>query len=161
MMFRFFLSNGTHYRERLRSFPFAEEFMSSEILVVCVDHTDHIVGVCGIRSLFNIAVLYISEDYRGQGVGSQLLKKAVEIAEKRPPNFVTATISSENAAIFHILCKLGFEEVLFLKRSNQILMMTSSTHMGKLAFPLFRAAGDILPNYLLSLVHSLLYKRTL
>ena len=160
-MLKFFLSNGTYYREKLRLFPFAEEFTSSRVLVVCTEDIDHIVGVCGIRSLFNIAVLYISENYRGQGMGSQLLKKAIEIAEKRPPNFVTATISSENAAIFHILCKLGFKEVLFLKKSNQILMVSSSTHMGKLACALFRGIGDILPNYLLSFVHLLLYARTL
>jgi len=160
-MLKFFLSNGVYFREKLRFFPFAAEFMSSRFLVVCTQDNDNIVGVCGIRSLFNIAVLYISENHRGQGTGSRLLKTAVEIAEKRPPYFVTATISSENAVIFHILCKLGFKEVLFLKRSRQILMVASSTLAGKLACAFFCAIGDILPNYLLSYIHLLLYTRTL
>ena len=158
---KFFLSNGEYFKEKLQFLPFAKEFMSSRLLVICTEGGDKIVGVCGVRSLLNIAVLYVRKNYRGGGVGSRLLKRTIEAAEKRPPNFVTATISSENAVIFHILCKLGFKEVLFLKKSRQVLMVTSTTRMGRLACGCFHMIGLLLPNNLLSYVHSWLYARTL
>lgn len=158
---KFFLTNGEYFKEKLQFFPFAKEFMSSRLLVVCTEDVDKIVGVCGVRSLLNIVVLYVRKNYRGHGVGSRLMKKTIEAAEKWPPNFVTATISSENTVIFHILCKLGFKEVLSLQKSRQILMVTSSTRMGRLACRFFRMIGLLLPDNLLSYVHLWLYARTL
>ena len=158
---KFLLSNGEYFRERLQGFPFAREFVSSKLLVVCIDGVDKIVGVCGVRSLLNIAVSYVRKDYRGRGIGSRQLKIAIEAAEKRLPYFVTGTVSSENVVAFHIDCKLGFKEVLFLKKSRQRLMVTSTTRMGRLACAFFRVIGLLLPNNLLSYVHLCLYKESL
>jgi len=158
---KFLLGTGEYFSKRLQDFPFVREFVSSKLLVVCTDDAGKIVGVCGVRSLLNTVVVYIRRNYRGRGVGSRLMKKAIEAAEKRPPNFVTATISSENAVISHVLCKLGFKEILFLKKSRQVLMVTSTTHIGKLACAFFRMIGLLLPNYFLSYVHLWLYAITL
>ena len=158
---KFFLSNGKYFAERLQGLPFATEFASSKILVVCTDAAGRIAGVCGIRSLFNIAVLYVRKDYRGKGIGFQLLKKAIETAERQPPNFVTATIAANNAVIFHILCKLGFKQVLFLSKSHQILMVTSATRMGRLACAFLQGVRLLFSDKLISYVHFWLYTRTL
>ena len=157
---KFFLSNGEYFKEKLQFLPFASEFTSSKILVVCTDDANKIAGVCGIRSLLNIAVLYVCKEYRGQGLGPRLLKGAIEIAQRNPPNFVTATIASRNAAILHILLKLGFRKVLHLNKSHQILMVSCSTRMGKLAWILSRAICRLLPNRFLSYIHLLLHTRT-
>ena len=157
---KFFVSTGEYFKQRLQGYPYAQEFVSSRLLVVCTDGADKIAGVCGIRSLFNIAVLYISKDYRGYGIGTRLLSKAVKAAEKRPPNFVSATIAAENDVILHILLKLRFRQVLFLEKSRQRLMVSSSTFMGKLAGAVFRVIGLAVPNYVLSFIHSLFYIRT-
>lgn len=159
-LLKFFLSNGEYFKEKLQFLPFASEFTSSKILVVCTDDADKIAGVCGIRSLLNIPVMYICKEYRGQGLGLRLLKTAVEIAQRNPPNFVVATISSRNAAILHIVLKLGFRKALYLNKSHQILIVSCSTRMGKLACVLFRAIGRLLPNRFLSYVHLWLYART-
>jgi len=158
---KFFLSNGEYFRERLRGFPFASSFVPSELLVVCIDDADRIVGVCGVRSWLNIAVSYVREDYRGRGIGSRQLKIAIEVAEKRPPYFVTGTVSSENAVALHVNRKLGFKEVLFLKKSRLILMVTCRTRMGRLACAFFCLIGLLLPNNFLSYVHWSLYSKSL
>lgn len=147
--------------EKLRSFPFAEEFISSRILVVCMGDSDKIAGVCGIRGLFNTAVSYVNEDYRGHGIGSLQLKMAIEAAEKRPPYFVTGTVSADNVMALHIDHKLGFREVLFLKRTRQFLMVTTTTRMGRLAHACFRVVGHLLPNNIWSYVHWRLYNMSL
>ena len=165
---KFFLSNGEYFRERLQDFPFERmharargEFMSSKLLVVCMDDVGKIVGVCGIRSLFNIAVSYVREDYRGHGIGSRQLKLAIQAAEKRPPYFVTGTVSSDNIVAYHIDRKLGFREVLFLKKTRQILLVTTNTRMGRLACASFRVIGHLFPNNVWSYVHWRLYERSL
>lgn len=162
VLMKFFLSNGEYLREKLQVFPFAREFVSSRLLVVCTDDVGKIVGACGVRGLLNTAFfIYVRKNYRGRGVGSRLLKKAIEVAEKRPPNFVTATISSENVVISHMVCKLGFKEVLFLKKSRQVLLVTSTTRIGRLACGFFRMVGLLLPDNFLLYVHLWLYARTL
>ena len=158
---KFLLSNGEYFRERLQGFPIAREFVSSKLLVVCIDDVDKIVGVCGVRSLFNIAVSYVRKDYRGRGIGTRQLKIAIEAAEKRPPYFATGTVSSENVVALHVDRKLGFREVLFLKKTRQILMVTYNTRMGRLACASFRVIGHLLPNNIWSYVHWRLYEKSL
>jgi len=158
---KFVLSNGKYFRDKLQSFPFAKEFVSSKVLVVCIDDYDNIVGVCGIRSPFNVAVSFVRKDYRGIGVGSRQLKLAIKAAEKRPPYFVTSTVSSENVRVFHIGNKIGFREVFTLKRTNQVLRVSTTTRMGRLAYVFFYVIGHVLPNNILSYVHWHLYNRSL
>jgi len=158
---KFLLSNGGYFRERLQGFTWAREFVSSKILVVCIDDMDKIVGVCGIRSLFNIAVYYVREDYRGRGIGSRQLKIAIQAAEKRPPYFATGMVSSENVVALHAGRKLGFREALFLKKTRQILMVSTNTRMGRLAWVSFRVIGHLLPNNLWTYVHRRLYEKSL
>ena len=165
---KFLLSNGEHFKGRLKDFPFARmhararaEFMSSKLLVACKDDMGKIVGVCGIRSFFNIAVSYVREDYRGRGIGSRQLKIAIQAAEKRPPYFATGTVSSENVVALHVDRKLGFREVLFLKKTRQILMVTTNTRMGRLACASFSVIGHLLPNNFWSYIHWRLYEKSL
>lgn len=159
---RFVVSNGERFRERLRNIPLnPEEFLSSSLVVVCLNDADEIVGAAGIRSFFNIAVSYVREDYRGHGIGSKQLQIAIEAATRRPPYFATGTVYAENVVALHVDRKLGFREVLFLKKTRQFLLVTTTTRMGKLAYALFRLAGYLFPNTLWSHLHWSLYNRSL
>ena len=147
-------------RTRVQSFPFASEFASSSLLIVCVNDGD-IVALCGIRGLLNTLVLYVREGYRSRGIGLQILSQSVEAARKRKLDFVTLSVSSDNTIAFRLYKRVGFSEVLSLSRSSQILMMLPLTCAGELMFQVFRFARLALPSMLLFHIHRWLYKRTL
>ena len=161
MIVKFLLSNGEYFREKVGGFPLAREFTLSGLLVVCTENDERVVAACGIRGLLNSLVLYVKEGYRGRRVGAQLLRKTIQAAEKRQLAFVTLSVSSANVVAFHLYSKCGFKEVLFLRKSSQILMMLPLTFRGKLVCAIFRMIGSLLPNTFLSYLHLWLYNRTL
>jgi len=157
---KFLLINGEYFTEKKRDFPTPEEFASSRLLVVCTKNDDNIVGACGIRSLLNILVLYVKKDHRGRGVGTELLRKTIQEAEKRRLGFITLSLSSNNIVAFRLYCRFGFKEVMFLRKSDLILMMLPLTSVGKLAYAFFHMVRFLLPNTFLTYVHTWLYKGT-
>lgn len=161
MIMKFLLSNREYYEKKGLDFPVAQELASSKLLVVCTERDEKIVAACGMRGLLNVLVLYVREGYRGQGIGTQLLKKTIQAAEKRRLGFITLSVSSDNVVAFHLYCKFGFREVLFLRKSHKILMILPLTLIGEIAYAFFRMMHFILPNTFLSYVHSWLYRKTL
>lgn len=157
---KFLLSNGEYSKKKGLNFPVAQELASSKVLVVCTIG-EKIVAACGMRSLLNILVLYVREGYRGQGIGTQLLTKTIQAAEKRRLGFITLSVSSGNIVAFRLYCKFGFKEVMVLRKSRQVLMMLPLTLMGKLTYAFFHTLRFLLPNTFLLFVHSWLYRRTL
>lgn len=91
---------------------------------------------------------------------AQLFEKTLRVDEKRRLGFLTLTVSPDNMAS-HIVNKFGIKELVFLKKSRQKLMVTSTTRMGRLACAFFRMIGLLLPNTFLSYVHLWLYRKTL
>ena len=161
MTMKFLLSNGEYSRKNGLDFPVAQELATSKLLVVCTEADEKIVAVCGIRSLLNVLVLHVREGYRRQGIGTQLLTRAIQAAEKRRLGFITLSVSSDNVVAFHLYCKFGFKEVMVLRKSRQVLMMLPLTLMGKLTYAFFHMPCLLLPNTFLLFVHSWLYRRTL
>lgn len=53
--------------------------------------------------------LIISDSYHNQGIGFELVKHLIEIAQKENIKLITATILSENKGMIHICEKLGFK----------------------------------------------------
>ena len=158
---KFLLSNGEYFKEKVLDFPFAQEFVSSKLLVACTDQDGKIMAVCGIRSLLNILVLYVQERYRNRGVGAQILIKMIRAVERRRLAFVTLSVSSNNRIAFHLYRKMGFRQVLFLRKSRQILMILPLSFVGKLAYAFFYMIRFSFPNVLVSYIHFWLYRRTL
>jgi len=157
---RFLLSNGEHMKTQVSDLPFASEFTSSSLLVVCANDNNKIVAACGIRGLLNTLVLYVREDYRSRGVGSQTLNQTIKAARERGLDFVTLTVDCDNTVAFRLYDRLGFKEVVSLKRSNQILMMLPLTYAGRLLFNTFSAALLVFPEALLFQAHRWLYRIT-
>jgi len=86
----------------LANIPWANVFLPSKILVVGVDDKSNVVAVCGVRSLFNILTLYVCEQCRGLGIGSQILKKTIGMARERRLGFILL-------GFFMIMCALFVE----------------------------------------------------
>jgi len=159
--FKFFLSSGEYLREKIKFFSPDQELMSSRLLVVCQEPEEKIVGACGIRGPLNVLFLYVKESYRNRGLGTQLLGKALQAAKERHLSFVTLTVSADSHVALNLYRRFGFQEVLFLAKSRQILMMHPLTRMGKLAYAFFSALRFLRPHNFLFYAHGLLYRRTL
>jgi len=157
---KFLLSDGKHLKEKVRSFPLAEELASSGLLVVGAKNDDTIVAACGIRSMLNILVLYVARGYRGHGVGAQVLRTTIHAAERRGLNFITLSVSPDNVAALYLYSKSGFRQVVFLEKTRLMVMMLPLTFVGKLAHVFFRLTS-LLPNTFLAYVHTWLYKQTI
>lgn len=157
---QFLLSDGKHLKEKVRSFPLAEELASSGLLVVGMKNNDKVVAACGIRSMLNVLVLYVARGYRGHGVGAQVLRATIHAAERRGLNFITLSVSPDNVAALYLYSRSGFRQVVFLEKTRLMVMMLPLTFVGKLAYVFFRLTS-LLPNTFLAYVHTWLYKRTI
>jgi len=157
---KFLLGDGKRFREKVQNFPFADEFASSGLLVIGTKNDNAVVAACGIRSVLNVLVLYVERGLRGYGVGAQVLRATIDSAGKRRLHFVTLSVSPSNAAALHLYLKAGFRQVVFLEKSQLVIMVLPLTFVGKLAHIFFRVAS-LLPNTLLAYVHTGLYKRSI
>jgi GNAT superfamily N-acetyltransferase len=157
---RFLLSDGEHMRTQVQEFPFAPEFASSSLLIVCANNDNRVAAACGIRGLLNTLVLYVREGYRNRGIGSQTLSQTIMAARRRKLDFVTLSVSNDNLVAFSLYKGFGFREVLSLKRSSQILMMLPLTGVGRLIFGTLGFVRPLVPNDLVFYAHRWLYGRT-
>lgn len=158
---KFLVTNGKNLSKEVSRFPLGREFAVSSLLVVCVTDTGEIVGVCGIRSLLNVLVLFVKDNYRNRGVGTQLLRRAIEKAEMQRLGFITLSVTYDNVIALRLYRKFGFEEALYLRQSRKVLMIRPLVSKRRFLCTFFRNIGLLLPNGLLALVHSWLYGRTL
>jgi RimJ/RimL family protein N-acetyltransferase len=147
-------------KSQVQEFPFAPEFTSSSLLVICTNNDNRVAAACGIRGLLNTLVLYVREGYRNRGIGSQTLSQTIKAARRRKLDFVTLSVSTDNVVAVGLYKGLGFREVLSLKRSSQILMMLPLTSVGRLAFDSLSFVGLLVPNDLVFYAHRWLYNRT-
>jgi len=158
---KFLVAKGKDLSKEVSGFPLGREFAVSNLLVVCVTDTGEIVGACGIRSLLNVLVLFVKDNYRNRGVGTQLLRRAIEEAEMRRLEFITLSVTYDNMTALGLYRKFGFEEALYLRQSRKVLMMLSLVSTWRFACTFLRNIGPLLPNGLLTVVHSWVYSRTL
>jgi ribosomal protein S18 acetylase RimI-like enzyme len=96
---KFILSSKEVFKSELLSIPWVNAFLPSKILVVGVD--DGSFGaVCGIRSVFNILTSYVCEQWRGRGIGSQMLAKTISMARERRLSFILLGVFYDNVRAF-------------------------------------------------------------
>jgi len=152
--------NGKQLGKRVQDFPLASELASSGLLVVLVDRNGNAVAACGIRSLFNVLVLYVNEDYRRRGLGTEVLVKTLDAARKHGLNFVTLSVSSDNAAAYRIYSTQGFKELVHLRKPDLILMINPLNREGWFVYEFLKGLCALLPSSFLTSVHGWLYKRT-
>jgi len=54
--------------------------------------------------------VYVDENYRAQGVGSELVKKVIEIAKEKNCYKIIATSRTSRSKVHELYKRLGFEE---------------------------------------------------
>ena len=61
-------------------------------LCVFAEDKGKVIGASCIRGVSNISATYVSEEYRGQGIGAVLLKNAIVFAKRKNCRFVIGTV---------------------------------------------------------------------
>ena len=142
----------------MANIPWVNAFLPSKILVVGVDDKSNVAAVCGIRSLFNILTLYVCEQCRGLGIGSQILAKTISMARERRLGFILLGVFYDNARAFRLYSRFGFREVVYLRKSGLRVMMLPMNFVGEVAYLFLCAITLLLPNlfwtYAAQLVHN-------
>ncbi|XRP96724.1 KEOPS complex subunit Pcc1 [Methanocaldococcus sp. 16A] len=62
------------------------------------------------REVAEIHEIFVAPDFRGKGIGTALINKAIEYAKKRGRNIVELWVGVENKKAIEFYKKLGFEE---------------------------------------------------
>lgn len=137
---------GEAFKSKLSNVPWANAFLPSKILIVAVNDKGDVAAVCGIRSVFNILTLYVCEEWRGRGMGSQVLEKTISIAQERHLGFILLGVFHSNLRAFHLYCKFGFKEVVFLQKPSLRIMILPMNFIGEVAYLFLCAITLLLPN---------------
>ena len=130
----------------MSNIPWANAFLPSKILVVGVDDDGDVVAVCGIRSVFNILTLYVCGEWRGRGIGTQILEKAINMARERYLGFILLGVLYDNVRALHLYSKFGFKEVVYLRKSSLRVMMLPMGFVGEVAYRFLCGIACSLPN---------------
>jgi len=130
----------------LANIPWVNAFLPSKILVVGVDDKSNVAAVCGIRSLFNILTLYVCEQCRGLGIGSQILAKTIGMARERRLGFILLGVFYDNVRAFRLYSRFGFKEVVYLRKSGLRVMMLPMNFIGEITYLFLCNVTLLLPN---------------
>jgi len=146
------LEDRKQLKEKLRDFPsYYSNVLSSSYtsIVVCVANQKQIVAACGIQKPFNYLVVYVQEGYRGQGLGTLAVKKAVNIARKSNFNFVNLTVSTENLTALRLYSKVGFQVTALFPRFKFKVMTVPIRFKGRIIYAFFNKVCSLLPEIIL------------
>jgi len=157
---RFVLSSKEAFGSELLNIPWADAFLSSKILVVGVDDKSNVVTVCGIRSLFNILTLYVCEQFRGRGIGSQILEKTIGITRECRLGFILLGVPYTNVRAFRLYSKFGFKEVVHLAKPGLRIMMLPTDFVGEVAYLFLCGITSLLPNVFWTYTAQWIHDRT-
>ncbi len=83
-----------------------------EYVVVCDDDTGEIVGAAGVRNIVGtgeITNVMLLPEYRGRGIGKQMLTQLLERGRKLGANDFTLEVRESNTVAIKLYESLGFE----------------------------------------------------
>jgi len=85
--------------------------LKNYIMFFIAEHKNEIIGAVyfvdqgGLITIWSIA---ISDDYRNQGIGAELIKKGIKVMGKKRRKMISTIIDPSNASSLQIFKKLGF-----------------------------------------------------
>lgn len=126
--------------------PWTDAFLPSKILVVGVDDKGNVVAACGIRGVFNILTLYVCEQFRGRGIGNQILEKTIDIARERRLGFILLGVFYDNVRASSLYSKFGFREIVYLRKPSLRIMMLPMDLIGEMAYVFLCAITSLFAN---------------
>lgn len=146
---KFVLGLGENLKSKLLDLPkeWASAFLPSKILAVAINNNGDVVGVCGIRSVFNITTTYIYENWRGKGLGTKMHEIIVPIAKKRHLCFLLFGIYSDNVPYWdRKTSEFGSKDIVSLKKSNLKFKIFPLNFLGYIVYWSARVITHLLPN---------------
>jgi len=144
-------SGGSRVREKL-AFPdyYSNVLTASDVnlLVLCVTINGIVVGGCSLSGRFNMAVLYIREDYRGRGLATRLFRVTISIARERGDGFLTGAVPPWHVAAFGLDFKVGFRVIKRFK--DFVLLLRPLNLKGEISYGFLRLVFSLLPDHFLT-----------
>lgn len=158
---KFIVTTGEEMREQLRNFPWANIFLPSKMLVVGVED-DVIAAVLGVRSVLNIMTEYVSEEFRGRGLGREIFERTVDAAREQGFHFLTCSVYTWRKVSLNLplRSRSPFKVIRLLKKLRLILFMLPLTTVGYIIYFFFQVVCYMVPNDFLSYVAETVYRKT-
>lgn len=135
-------------------------FWSSKILIVAINNNGDVVGVCGIRSVFNIITEYIYENWRGKGLGTKMLETIIAIAKKRHLCFLLFGIPDHIPYWDRKTSEFGGKDIISLKNSNLRFKIFPLNLLGYVVYWTSRVITHLLPNRLVEYISIWIHNKT-
>lgn len=159
---KFVFGLGENLKSKLSDLPkeWAGAFLPSKILVIAVNSNGDVVGVCGIRSVFNIITTYIYENWRGKGLGTKMHEIIIPIAKKRHLCFLLFGAYSDNIPILHLTSKFGSKDIVSLKKSNLTFKIFPLNFLGYIVYWSAQVITHLLPNRFLEYISIWIHNKT-
>jgi GNAT superfamily N-acetyltransferase len=145
--------------ENLR-LAWVDTILPSKILIAGIKDDGSIGAICGVRSALNILSLYVCKQFRGQGIGTQILEMIINMAQKQHLPFVLLTVSSDNNIAIHLYSKFGFKKIVYLKGRDLIVMMLPLHFLGKVVYMCLRVITLLLPKRFWTYISRRIHDRT-
>ena len=98
---------------------FKEKTIETMGIKICVEENGREIGRCFIYLIKNdlhkepyslLEDVYVDENFRGKGIGTELVKRAIELARKLNCYKIIATSRFERENVHEFYQKLGFEK---------------------------------------------------
>lgn len=158
---KFFVGSGEQFMAKMQSFPahFANGFISSKLLAVCVTSDAEVVAACGILKLSNYVMYYVKQEYRGQGLGTQIIERTINIARKRGLAFLHSSVSTTNVPSLHLQRKY-FRKIIYLEKWKYLITMLPLAFRGELLYIFLHLTCSKLPETLIAYTIDLLMRVT-
>lgn len=161
---RFFVGKGRQFEEKLQDYPpsWINLLLPSKILVIGVINDD-VIAAYGIRSMLNVAVLYVKEEYRGQGIGRQMWEKAYSAARKRGIHFFTAETPFQHLCNKYgllLFSKYNCKVIKRFEKRKTVLMVFPFTTKGNIFYVFLRIVCSMVPSNFLGQIVQLMSERT-
>ncbi len=143
---RFISGCGEQFVGKMQEFPtrFANEFLSSKLLTICVINDFDAIAACGILSLSNYVVYYVKEPYRGQGLGARIIAKAIDEAKKQGLMFLHSSVSTSNIPSFRLQRRF-FRKIVHLEKRDYMITLLPLTLRGELLYTFLHLTCSRLP----------------
>lgn len=145
---KFVIDTPERLKQKLQGFPeyFRKGFFSTrKLLMLCLSDNGKTIAACGVANLSNYLLIYVDEEWRGQGIGTRILGKTIRIARNRGFNFIALAVSSNNVPALQLYIRFNFREVANLREYGFLVMILPFTLKGEIVYALSRAVCSVLP----------------
>lgn len=132
---------------------------AKKLFLLCLSDSDETIAACGIANLSNYLLIYVNEEWQGQGIGTKILGRTIEISRKRGFSFIALAVRPDNSPALRLYHKFDFREVGDLGVFGFTLMILPFSLKGELIYALSRTICVTIPKSIL--IHTVICSRSI